>query len=377
MRIIVLTYKRFYVNPTRYLFLSEVSEIKGVEIFGKGYRAPKLTIKEMENGSGKFDLVLIDSVYFFGRDTNRMIQMYNAPSMDWPQDLLDYGVPIIVLNLLDDIHGGVKDNFVKLKDSKAFVLSTATSRQFFRQLSAADFARERWLSPHAYVFEHPEVIDDRYLLFPHCVSEQEFIAIDPKRKKYDVSVMGVKYHFRKVIIEYLSHQKDLKTITSNRLRQRILANLATRWNVATSLYYSSFKKAIHNSLVSITCSGTVGYPIRKFFEIPAFGSIVMAEFFDNPEELGFINKENCLYLNEYNLDDMVYLIKTLRRDNFLAQNIAESGQEMIREYHTVKVRVRQLCEIAAALVNGSLQTTRWENGKQLLVMGKEKCPSCS
>ena len=127
------------------------------------------------------------------------------------------------------------------------------------------------------------------------------------------------------------------------------------------LYYYRFQTGIHRSRVSITCDGTVGYPIRKFFEIPAFGSVLAGRFCRNAESLGFRHGETCFHLEEP--AGVVKLARMLARDDSLARRVATAGQEMVREFHSVQARIGQFMMLAESLASRRFKTARWEAGR--------------
>jgi len=371
MNILLLVDKRKYSNPTREIIINTLINRKNVVVNGPGYDEPCVSIRELTKKHGRFDLIICDAVLFFFHGTTGA-SAYTGLDESWPSDLFDYGAPMLVLHLLDDAHGWREENKATIQrfvDGNAFILSTAISKQFFRQLSDQDYNRETFLSKDSYIHCHPETINDRYLLLPHCVSPSELLSPNISNKKYDASILGVEYYFRRKAFETLIKEKDLRT-KSNDILQRILRFTLGRTNLGSGWYRQRFINMLSASRCSITCSGTVGYPIRKFFEIPAYGSLLMAEFFQDPEGLGFINQENCIYLDVADLDFMVEMVKAAKENAAWALRIIRSGQDMVREFHTAEARANALMDIAAALAAGNLKTTRWEKGKQIII-GKD------
>jgi len=365
MRIINLTPAiTNYINPTIELIDRGIQGLDEVFSIDAESLSNGETVANLVRKHGNFDLIVLKGGLFFKHGL--------GGERAGPPDLFDCGLPILVIQMGDDLHGWRPEHgyaFDRLRDSGAFILSSAASAQFFKPFTEDTFQREAWLARDCYVAQHPEVIanNERYLMFPHPIGESEFLPIDWEKKKYDVSVMGVRYALRRKVIEHLEQTKKFKYKTKKDFIQQIASRLFVRSRVAAKIYKSRFIDIIRKSVASITCDGSVGYPVRKFFEIPAFGAVLMAEFFHDAKSLGFIDRENCFYLNIDHFNEMDETIESLITDSAWARQIAEAGQEMVRENHSVKVRLQNFLSIAEAIAAGTLKTTRWEAGKLKLI----------
>lgn len=363
----LLADKRPYFNPTRELIINHLASLPHVTLHGPGYCSTETHIKTLALKYGHFDLIICDSVYFYGYGTPKG-RIYNPNNeLKWPQDLFLYDSPLLVINLLDDVHGYSSETIERFVTNRVFLLSTATSKQFFKKLDAEDYERESFLHYPNYAFENPEFINDRYLFLPHCVDETEILPINP-HPKYDVSILGVEYFFRKMARAKLitSNKHNSLAIKHNDSLQRIIRFLVGKTNIGSSIYRRRFIRIINDSFCSITCSGTVGYPIRKFFEIPAYGSLLMADFFKEPQSLGYVNGENCVYLDINMLEDLASIVENIITDKHHYLKVIRNGQDMIREFHTVQKRVQQIMDIAQSIASNKLITTHWVKGQQVL-----------
>jgi hypothetical protein len=345
-----------FVNPTKSVFVRALEEAPGFRVvpLDECLRNPAA----LEGA----DVLLVDGVFHFTIWRGDRNEAY-ARVVDL---VASAGRPTILVGLMDDPHGGGADarrEYDRWRESGLFYLNIATSAQFLRTRVAFD--REPWLDPVAWSTLNPELLGDRYLLFPACVSAGEFLPWDG-RKLLDVNVLGARYYVRREAMRRL-RGRGLRLVTSRNLGFRALSLLVGRYNRGLRPYQAAFRHVIHRSWLSVTCSGTVGYPVRKFFEVPALGSLLVAEFFDHPEALGFRDGENCVRLSADRVAEIPDVVGRLLRDKAEVRRLTRAGQETVRALHTAEVRVGQLREIASAVVNGSLRTTRWEAGRQVLV----------
>ena len=239
--------------------------------------------------------------------------------------------------------------------------------QFFKSLTENDYWREPWIPRDGLIQNRPELIGERYILFPHAVEESEFVSVANGMRRVDASVLGVGYHTRRQAIEFLERSGRFRYVSRKNLVQRLLGLYAHKSAFLRRTYQARFNRFLDNSLTSITCAGTVGYPIRKFFEIPAHGCVLIAEFFERAEALGFRNLENCFAIDGEKVDGIHEILDFLKSDAVEARRIAGAGQQMVRDCHTIPVRVANLYAIAAAVADGSLKTVIWEDGRMRLV----------
>jgi hypothetical protein len=280
--------------------------------------------------------------------------------------------PPKVLNLLQiDPHVFPECQYRACVVPADLVLSTVTSPQF-RIPEAALTAPEEWFDPEAFLVRNQDLVDERWLLVPHCVSEEEFVPAGNTRKRTDVSVLGTKYRFRAKAMEHVRARKELSLATLDGPVQRLLYYATTRYSVqrrldVTPWFYRRFQRAIARSRISITCDASIGYPVRKFFEIPAFGSVLAARFFPDMAALGFQDGTNCFAIEEDRLERIEEIVAFLGSDSQEAARLATAGQEMVWNCHRATVRAEQFLSALEAVVSGTYGGSRWRDGRQVLL----------
>lgn len=117
----------------------------------------------------------------------------------------------------------------------------------------------------------------------------------------------------------------------------------TKYRLFLQPYYGEeYVTAINSSRVFLTCSGTWKFPVMKYFEATACGTLLFADTPMDAEELGFKAGENFVSIDNYS-DAM--LQATL--DHYFthvaeAEKVAHAGEELIRKRHTNEVRAKEL-----------------------------------
>ena len=372
MRIFYFSYRWKFVNPTNQLLQEALYNIKGVFRYDPGVDVLEKSLSAAVKRHGPFDLMLIDGALlkfpgypFWNRHImRRQNHLSESQREHWLDDIFEKKLPIIVISMLADPHGAPEEYWQVIRKLDSFVLNPSYSFQLKRQIDLSWKDKEQWIDTHAHFFTD-KIKLDKALLFPHAVSTSEILNIRDDHK-YDVCILGAKYFFRRQALAKVESNGRLK-LKRDDLVQKLLGLAATKRQIGFNCYRKRFMKSINNSCCSITCDGTIGYPVRKFFEIPAYGSVLIAKFFRNAECLGFYHGDNCFTVSENNLEEMIELIYRLKRDRRERKRITTAAQDMVRECHAVDVRKRQFLEIAEAVVSGRLQSTRWKRGKQVLI----------
>jgi hypothetical protein len=361
VRILVVAQAHPFVNPTRELLLSSL----GPEfvVVGPGYGPVLNSVAEYIRACGPFDGLVLDAALYL---SNLKTGLYKWPDVNAETfaDLFDHFDRIVVLNLLDDFHGSTPAQFKALFDPRVFVLSTTIGLDNFRYDRFMAATRETWCPPK---LEEaiPRCIPPAYLLFPAALADDEFLAADRPRRD-DVAVLGVQYFVRRRVAA-LMKAGAARVVTGDDLLFRVLRTLQARTGRLSGTYRRVFLDALDRAKVAVTCSGTVGYPIRKFFEIPARRAALVAEFFDHPEALGFRSGENCVALLEEDASDAPAIINHLLADDGERERIAAAGYDMVWSRHRMTRRVEQLRELMESVVAGDLVTARWDDGRMRLI----------
>jgi hypothetical protein len=365
MRILVLDTNVAYANPTPRVLLSALARESEVVFGGIGYAADTSNLRALERRVGRFD-VIVGQTWMFGAPG---VGQYGAFV---PRDLRDYPAPK-VLNLLQvdpyAIPEYIYESCVKGADG---VVSTVASPQYRIPDPCAAAARESWFDPGLYMVRHPELIDERWLMLPHCIADEEFVPSGAISKRWDAIVPGIGYRFRKEARDHLASRREFSLATLEGPLQRVLYWATSDYRVQrhvdlSSWFHGRFRARIAASRVGITCDGSVGYAIRKFFEIPAYRALLVARFFPDMGALGFKDEENCFAVDDGSLSRLDDLVGFAKSDSREAVRILNAGQELIRERHSATVRAQQFLALLETLCRGRLGGTRWRDGRQIIL----------
>jgi len=126
---------------------------------------------------------------------------------------------------------------------------------------------------------------------------------------------------------------------------------------------NAFHVTFRQEIKSVRYADTDGYgydrPIRKFFEIPALGTVLLCTPCAGLEDLGFVDRESVVVAAP---DEVVDAVQWLDKAPDKAQAIADRGRTLTSRRHSLTARARQLTECLAAIDAGTFRGSRWRRG---------------
>lgn len=97
----------------------------------------------------------------------------------------------------------------------------------------------------------------------------------------------------------------------------------------------AYAKVINRTKICFGCGGIKDLPVRKLFEIPASGSLLMLPNTANLKDIGFIDNENCLFVDEHNvLQKIRYVIDNPDE----CARITNNGRNFVNTKHSWRNR---------------------------------------
>lgn len=163
--------------------------------------------------------------------------------------------------------------------------------------------------------------------YPFAVDPDFYKPLDVE-KKHDVSLLG---HLSSSYYPYrVAYDKAL---SSGALRYHSPEK--------EMFFREDFVKHICESWICVTCSSSYKYPLPKYFEVMACGSLLMADKPMDADYLHFVPGENFIEVNPDNLMSKVdYYLN--HKAELLA--IAENGRKTVLTHHTSVIRGKELVE---------------------------------
>ncbi|MGP4082422.1 glycosyltransferase family protein [Pseudalkalibacillus sp. R45] len=113
-------------------------------------------------------------------------------------------------------------------------------------------------------------------------------------------------------------------------------NINTNSKIVTGETYAQL---LNRSKIFLTCDSIYKFPVLKYFEAAGCGSLLLASGSRELQDLGFIDGETYVEVNENNFHEkaMYYLHNDKER-----QRIAANGIKLVKQKHTTEIRAKQL-----------------------------------
>ena len=121
-----------------------------------------------------------------------------------------------------------------------------------------------------------------------------------------------------------------------------------------------FRQRLAMSRYAYTCGSGLDMPIRKFFEIPAGGTVLACRPFTGFADAGFVDGVNAVVCEP---QDIMDVHRTLVADPARAQRIADSGRRLVAQYHSTAARAEQLRRLFEMVAAGRFAGAGWSGGK--------------
>lgn len=204
--------------------------------------------------------------------------------------------------------------------------------------------------------------------FPHCLGQSE-LNKRPRRKVWDIIVPGVSYKTRQLaqdsslksglfVAPYVAYSRWLI------LAPYLLYNKVIQKKSSTPLYQNKsfrlYRYMISHSAASFTCGSELKFFVRKFLEVPAFRSAMLAYPTLNFRDYGF--EDGVHYLHTYP-EETGEKARYLVNNNNVADKLVQNAWELVATQHTATERVNQVLSCLHFFLQGKLKTAGYNNGQ--------------
>lgn len=244
---------------------------------------------------------------------------------------------------------------------------TGWGSDFIRPVNTLPYAHNERFYTHAsdLWFEFTIEQHKRYLSLPAFLDDAEFNWSPLSQRQSDWSLVGAGYWSRGIARKHIrslpggcSGDGLVVVNKTYALLQRLGANPYGNYYLQ-KFSNLAFRRTIETTRYSYTCGSGLGYPLRKFFEIPALGTVLVCSPCNGFEALGFRHGHNAIAC----LPDQIFEVhRMLQQDPEKAQQIASNARELIWKRHTVRARAGQFRKAITAMISGNFAGAHWSDG---------------
>ncbi len=383
-RILVLDINAKFYIPTREFVPILLKKLGNVTFFGPGYvdrETLKLGFSAFIAENGPYDVVFATEHVLFAymaqmRSIKKCYSVYHNFFFGYEdlqslviirRDFEQYGGLKIALLMESDYYNFQEQQIQMLQEHVSYCVgynnqlnAPVASLSFLKKERFASHATDTW-------FRFVEAHKERIIAFPAFVHDTEFSFLPLGLRKHNWVVPGTPYWARREAFSRLEEMGEC--CKTNRMQPffSVLNKLKLRplgRSLGQVVYQTSFRNLIQSSKYCYTCGSGLGYPVRKFFEIPALGSVLVCMPCNGFEALGFENGVNAIVAHPNEIPDVHAFLEAHPEE---AQGIADAGRKLVWEKHTVQARAAQLAASLDAILSGSFKGSYWEKGEFCLV----------
>lgn len=376
-----------YINPTNSHLPAALSRVFDVHFYGPGYVSQDVLEKGVAryvDGIGGVDLIFVTKDFCgrYGVDRlNRFMKRYvvtlNGGVLTHAiyEDVLGYlkaNRPHVIGFLTDvDPHAVPKVDLDNFHEHAAFYVTWGT--QFLNTLGDAEWvAAEEYMQKKARAGHKLGLLDKfatrearNIISLGFFVSEPEFYWGGLANRPYDAAIPGSAYARRQYFDKALRNDRSLSIASSHykivykiadRLPLRPFSNL-----YLTHLYNLAFQRMLSRSRTCVTDGGANNYPVRKFFEIPAAGAVLVCPPATGMNALGFADHVHYMPVRESG--EAVEIVRAISREPERYEAMASAGRDLALRSHSLAARAEQLQLAVERILAGTFAGSFWDQGR--------------
>jgi hypothetical protein len=388
MRVLFVGINIEYSNPSKALMLPLLKGAFQTDFYGLGF----VSSSEIESGilkfyeaKGPYDLVIWDNYISFYHSKEKFLQILvdhltqGSNNFCFDKNLIPEFIndlyeslrtlePKVIHSFLQtDLYHFDKDFTDYLSQTGHYYMLAGGEVPVLKEKNPSlvkegffERVRNNW---HYFAQEH----SSRLIPIPHWLAETEFSWTPLSERKYLATVPGTGYYRRKKAASLLkaSGVKQPSYLIP-KLCQFANRHFFSRFNVNDpfmKIRYLNFMQAISNTRYAYTDGSYLDYSVRKFFEIPALGTVLMCSPSIAYENFGFKHSVNSVVVEPAEFLDA---IKGLEDDPLRAQRIADEGRQLIFEKHSLSARSNDLRRSLEAIQCGNYNGADWRDGELTL-----------
>lgn len=383
-RALYLTFNVGFMGPTRELLLEVLQNSTELTIFGPGYSSEDEVLAGVEafvEKNGPYDVILTDEYVLQNFDMehperNRFVNhacrfdrglLFQAAH--WRDFLKSYdGIRVICL-LQSDYYNFTPLHTERLLETGDYYIGWG--EELILEKSMLPFSKvppecmeattyKKWRDDY---HDFVKANRNRVISTPMFISKDECCDRPLEKRPYDWTCLGADYNARVIARKKLDEAGFKRPgrwmPRAFSVAGKLNFNMYNKyWTLAAIRW--GFRRALRQSKYTFTCGSLLKWPIRKFFEVPANGSVLVCEPFKGFEALGYANETNALTVEA---DDILEAHAWLNTNPDRAQAIATAGRELVLQSHSVEARSEQIALALQAILARQFSGSRWVDGK--------------
>ena len=208
----------------------------------------------------------------------------------------------------------------------------------------------------------------RQVEFVHGVDKSEFLVHRPGR--WDTCVPGQQYRTRQLALESaVSHGltvapyagRDFLLVHAARASKLLSPKSvsSSMFRLLSRVRYANMSRFVNCSTMSFTCGSFLKYTVRKYLEIPAFGSALICYPSFNLDRLGFVDGVHFLSCTPEDFGDVARgAMETRGRTD----KLRAAASQMVLNLHTNETRAIDVLRCLTLAARNELKGAKYADG---------------
>lgn len=388
MNIVLIGVNQRYINPTNSLLPSVLARAGKLDCFGPGF----VTEDTLQRGINRFleeknctpDIIVVNSQCLintdaasFGKSLSRYSYVYNGGRiterfLDDIRNFCKTNRSIVACAITDlDPHVTPQKWIDRIADSASYYIGWGEdflqSDDKYESFRNEGYIQQKIRKGHqtGLLNQFIKQQSERMINLGHFVAENEFFWGDLSTRRFDVAVPGSGYARRDLAKNALIKSGKCKIFQN---RNKYVLKLLDRIGFKTysnyylvNLYNLLFQLELSRSKIAVTDGGGNDYPVRKFFEIPAAGALLVCWPAAGLEQLGYRNNDNCVFINSTN--DIYDVVSGVKENVERYQTMADKARGHTLLHHSAAARSTQLKRSFESIVSRKFGGSGWVGGE--------------
>jgi hypothetical protein len=372
MRILFLGCNRRYVNRHTELLLPLLAGVGKLTCFGPGF----VSVEVLKQGIGAFvgrhahfEVVVSDSFVLEWEKVSAREKPFAASYITFDPALYRgfaeaaaefydrwTGAKIFYQNL--DLYNAEDRLLERLKGDRHYILGWGIELQ--GRVSEMDQPVDRFaLGATDKYREFTEANSHRFISMPFFVGESEFSFRPLVGRPTRMSVPGADYVERVEARRQLGLEGIRWTLMRRSLNW-VRRDRSAFWTAERLIgAQTRFDQQLEDSISCYVTGSCLKYLVRKYFEVPAKGSLMFCRDANGLEAVGFRHTVNCVVCPPAEIPAR---LERMIADGS-AQEITDRGRATVFSKHCLRARTEQLKNTLAVIRSGEFRGSRWEGGE--------------
>lgn len=349
------------INDTYNLFPSYLKNFEEVNCIDIN----KIDYEEVKKITQKANLIVIDrsifSSHFYQKNTANLY-IKNFVSKKFYKSVWDYllsqKVPKVLIASGQDLHWiELEEGFDIYKNFQG--IAWFYEKEPVEKDKVPEFLKDSWMKKTGCTQKAwraiRSIVSSRFEMSHFLEKKNTF-----KRKLWDLSVCGVRYAPRRIVLDSVKEHPEIRVapfLKSSYALDIIFKNYLK--SIKIRLRQQSQQFFLSHSLISFVCGSAYKYPVRKFFEVAASNSLLLCMPFNGFKDLGFKVGENCI---EADLNNINLQIEDIKRNKKYYINMAKNLQDNIYSLHNIHDRSKQFIMFLNYIYNDTNVIAEFKEG---------------